>query len=317
MSLCNQQGVHVVSASYGSYAYSDAQYTAIQALGCATGGASGAGGAQRVMSALPPAGKRSTFAFAFAQAAPRGAFPPPPRRAAISHCAAPPPRPSCRANGTLFVAAAGNEMIDNNQQPLYPASYNTPSNNVVSVAASLPSDGLVYFSNYGSTSVHLGERAGRLRRLGIGLAWRGSAGLCGVLRRARHMMWLHRAGHRLPVLSLRRLHRWARLGPLADPCRSARRHPSRTRLQPRLASASGRQSPGATLRTSFTGAVWCEHEPPAAAAQVTQQKCSCCIAPTQVCGVSQSAALQAPLPLNCFAPPSLQLRAAVPAAASA
>ncbi|PSC71786.1 peptidase S8 [Micractinium conductrix] len=92
MSLCNQQGVHVVSASYGSYAYSDAQYTAIQALG---------------------------------------------------------------ANGTLFVAAAGNEMIDNNQQPLYPASYNTPSNNVVSVAASLPSDGLVYFSNYGSTSVHL------------------------------------------------------------------------------------------------------------------------------------------------------------------
>ncbi|KAL4443607.1 hypothetical protein ABPG75_011344 [Micractinium tetrahymenae] len=91
-SLCQAQGVRVVSASYGGPGYSSATAAQIEALGQA---------------------------------------------------------------GALLVAAAGNEATDNDAVPSYPASYVTPSGNVISVAASLPSDDLSSFSNWGATSVDL------------------------------------------------------------------------------------------------------------------------------------------------------------------
>jgi subtilisin family serine protease len=60
-----------------------------------------------------------------------------------------------RANtaGQLFVAAAGNNGVNNDTTPHYPSSYNAP--NVVAVAATDRNDGLASFSNYGATSVDL------------------------------------------------------------------------------------------------------------------------------------------------------------------
>jgi subtilisin family serine protease len=57
------------------------------------------------------------------------------------------------ASNILFIAAAGNETINNDVQPLYPASYDLP--NIISVAASNESDQLLYFSNYGKNTVHV------------------------------------------------------------------------------------------------------------------------------------------------------------------
>ncbi|MEG4634827.1 S8 family peptidase, partial [Microcoleus sp. AR_TQ3_B6] len=56
--------------------------------------------------------------------------------------------------GALLIAAAGNETINNDITPAYPASYNLP--NIISVAATTRTDGLATFSNYGLTSVDLG-----------------------------------------------------------------------------------------------------------------------------------------------------------------
>lgn len=55
--------------------------------------------------------------------------------------------------GHLFVAAAGNEGLDLDSTPSYPAAYDLP--NLVSVAATDHADQLAPFSNYGSTSVDL------------------------------------------------------------------------------------------------------------------------------------------------------------------
>jgi subtilisin family serine protease len=55
--------------------------------------------------------------------------------------------------GMLFVCAAGNEGIDNDLEPHYPASYDL--DNIISVAASNRSDQLVSWSNYGQTSVDI------------------------------------------------------------------------------------------------------------------------------------------------------------------
>lgn len=55
--------------------------------------------------------------------------------------------------GAVFVAAAGNDGLDNDQEPMYPASYELP--NVISVAASDLRDGLASFSNYGVRTVHV------------------------------------------------------------------------------------------------------------------------------------------------------------------
>ncbi len=52
---------------------------------------------------------------------------------------------------TLFVAAAGNSGTNNDQSPIYPASYDVPS--VLAVGATDDSDDLVYFSNFGASTV--------------------------------------------------------------------------------------------------------------------------------------------------------------------
>ncbi|KAL4421685.1 hypothetical protein ABPG77_010629 [Micractinium sp. CCAP 211/92] len=57
--------------------------------------------------------------------------------------------------GTVFVSSAGNDATDNNVSPAYPASYVTATDNIISVAATMPSDSLAPFSNWGSRSVHL------------------------------------------------------------------------------------------------------------------------------------------------------------------
>lgn len=57
------------------------------------------------------------------------------------------------AAGHLVVAAAGNDGVNLEGTPTYPASY--PSGNIVSVAATDQDDRLATFSNYGSTSVDL------------------------------------------------------------------------------------------------------------------------------------------------------------------
>lgn len=57
------------------------------------------------------------------------------------------------AQGSLFVAAAGNNGSNNDTNPAYPASYESP--NIISVAAIDSSDSLASFSNYGTKSVHI------------------------------------------------------------------------------------------------------------------------------------------------------------------
>ncbi|MDE3068503.1 MAG: S8 family serine peptidase [Verrucomicrobiota bacterium] len=61
---------------------------------------------------------------------------------------------SLRDAGILFVAAAGNSGADNDVAPVYPASY-SDLDNVISVAASDPSDTLTSWSDYGATNVDL------------------------------------------------------------------------------------------------------------------------------------------------------------------
>ncbi|MCL2563807.1 MAG: S8 family serine peptidase [Oscillospiraceae bacterium] len=60
----------------------------------------------------------------------------------------------------LFVAAAGNETNNNNTNPAFPASYNLP--NIISVASTDEGDVLSYFSNYGSTTVHIAAPGGNI-----------------------------------------------------------------------------------------------------------------------------------------------------------
>lgn len=57
------------------------------------------------------------------------------------------------ARDHLFIAAAGNDGMDNDFSPAYPASYDL--DNVISVAATDHDDQLAWFSNYGETSVDL------------------------------------------------------------------------------------------------------------------------------------------------------------------
>jgi subtilisin family serine protease len=60
---------------------------------------------------------------------------------------------SARAQGVIFVAAAGNSSTNNDVTPIYPASYS--GDNIVAVAATDQYDNLASFSNYGPTSVAL------------------------------------------------------------------------------------------------------------------------------------------------------------------
>src|SRR5262249_14428123 len=58
---------------------------------------------------------------------------------------------AARGAGQIFVAAAGNNGTDNDQQPTYPASLGL--DNVISVAASDKNGALASFSNFGARSV--------------------------------------------------------------------------------------------------------------------------------------------------------------------
>ena len=57
-------------------------------------------------------------------------------------------------NGVLFCTSAGNDGMDNDTFPSYPACYDQP--NIISVAATGYGDNIAWFSNYGATSVHVG-----------------------------------------------------------------------------------------------------------------------------------------------------------------
>jgi subtilisin family serine protease len=57
-------------------------------------------------------------------------------------------------NGSLFVAAAGNDGTNNDSTPHYPSSYDAP--NVISVASTTSTDQRSSFSNWGKLSVDLG-----------------------------------------------------------------------------------------------------------------------------------------------------------------
>lgn len=56
-------------------------------------------------------------------------------------------------HGVLVVSAAGNYASNNDSTPLYPASYNVPSN--IAVAATTDSDRLATFSNFGVSTVQV------------------------------------------------------------------------------------------------------------------------------------------------------------------
>lgn len=60
---------------------------------------------------------------------------------------------AAKAEGIIFVAAAGNSYADNDRRPAYPASYKIE--NVISVAATDINDVKANFSNWGKTSVHV------------------------------------------------------------------------------------------------------------------------------------------------------------------
>ncbi len=61
---------------------------------------------------------------------------------------------AAQAAGHLFVAAAGNDGVDTDVTPSYPASYDL--DNIVSVAATDENDALASFSNFGAVTVDLG-----------------------------------------------------------------------------------------------------------------------------------------------------------------
>ncbi|WP_226536218.1 S8 family serine peptidase [Fictibacillus halophilus] len=56
-----------------------------------------------------------------------------------------------KSSGTLFIAAAGNDGMNTDTSPMYPAAYDLP--NILSVASVNNTGNLSFFSNYGSKSV--------------------------------------------------------------------------------------------------------------------------------------------------------------------
>ena len=61
---------------------------------------------------------------------------------------------SNRERGILTIVAAGNSGTDNDLNPSYPSNYFLP--NIIAVAATDRNDGIASFSQFGSTSVHIG-----------------------------------------------------------------------------------------------------------------------------------------------------------------
>lgn len=67
---------------------------------------------------------------------------------------------SARTAGIVFVAAAGNESVNNDTTPSYPANYSL--DNIVSVAALNSFDTLESYSNYGAATVDVGAPGGNI-----------------------------------------------------------------------------------------------------------------------------------------------------------
>ena len=61
---------------------------------------------------------------------------------------------NANAAGVLFCTSAGNETMDNDVVPSYPACYDVP--NIIAVTSTGGSDNISYFSNYGRTTVDVG-----------------------------------------------------------------------------------------------------------------------------------------------------------------
>ena len=110
-----------------------------------------------------------------------------------------------RKQGALIVAAAGNDGVNTDKTPFYPAAY--PDSNVLSVAATDDRDKLASFSNYGAKTVDLaapGDAVGSTYLgLGLPLPVRDEHG--GAVRRggrgdaARVQVLLGRRRHQLPA----------------------------------------------------------------------------------------------------------------------
>jgi subtilisin family serine protease len=67
---------------------------------------------------------------------------------------------SARAAGITVVAAAGNESVNNDALPSYPAGY--ALDNIISVAATADDDSLEFYSNFGATSVDVAAPGGEI-----------------------------------------------------------------------------------------------------------------------------------------------------------
>ena len=81
---------------------------------------------------------------------------------------------SAGAAGKLFVAAAGNNAVNTDLTPDYPASF--PLANIISIAATDHADALASFSNYGATSVDLGAPGANIHSTSPGSAYRTLSG---------------------------------------------------------------------------------------------------------------------------------------------
>jgi subtilisin family serine protease len=98
--------------------------------------------------------------------------------------------------GVVFVAGAGNDGLDNDVLPTYPASYNLP--NVISVMASDEEDDKPGFSNYGAATVHLaapGVRILSTHSYYVNPQWRLYSGTSAACAHVAHAAALVRALH--------------------------------------------------------------------------------------------------------------------------
>jgi subtilisin family serine protease len=98
--------------------------------------------------------------------------------------------------GVVFAAGAGNDGLDNDLLPTYPANYNLP--NVISVMASDEEDDKPGFSNYGAATVHLAAPGIRILSTHSYLAspqWRMYSGTSPACAHVAHAAALVKALH--------------------------------------------------------------------------------------------------------------------------